>query len=155
MRRRAREKQKRENRPISKRLRATLLRSFRGLHGEKMVCVRTGTLGKAKSHFNPTQTSWGPHHHVEAAIDWCSSISRFTCIYYIYDRKFSLHYPKRSESTRVLGTDRKFVTMSRVKVNSISELVGNREEKSALFGVICCCCDDRLLSRAVISGNTV
>ena len=50
-----------EDRPILKRLRATLLRSFRGLHGKKMVCVRgvpgvTGTLGKANSHFNPTQT---------------------------------------------------------------------------------------------------
>ena len=29
-----------EDRPILKRLRATLLWSFRGLHGEKMVCVR-------------------------------------------------------------------------------------------------------------------
>ena len=61
MRRRARERQeKREDGPILKRLRATLLRSFMGLHGEKMVCVRgvpgvTGTLGKANSHFNPTQ----------------------------------------------------------------------------------------------------
>ena len=68
-----------EDRPILKRLRATLLRSFRGLHGEKMVCVRgvpgvTGTLGKANSHFDPTQTGRGPHHHVEAAVDWCSSI---------------------------------------------------------------------------------
>ena len=36
MRRRAKERQKRgENRLILKRLRATLLRSFRGLHGEK------------------------------------------------------------------------------------------------------------------------
>ena len=48
-----------ENRPILKRLHATLLRSFRGLHGEKMVCVRqvpgvAGTLGKANSHFDPT-----------------------------------------------------------------------------------------------------
>ena len=50
-----------------------------GLHGEKMVCVRgvpgvTGTLGKANSHFDPTQTGRGPHHHVEAAVDWYSSI---------------------------------------------------------------------------------
>ena len=58
MRKRARERQeKREDRPISKRLRATLLRSFKGLHGKKMVCVRgvrgiTGTLGKANSHFD-------------------------------------------------------------------------------------------------------
>ena len=46
-----------------------------GLHGEKMVCVRgvpgvTGTLGKINSHFDPTQTGRGPHHHVEAAADW-------------------------------------------------------------------------------------
>ena len=65
MRRRARERQeKREDRSILKRLRATLLRSFRGLHGEKMVCVRvvpgvTGTLGKTNSHFDPTQTGLG------------------------------------------------------------------------------------------------
>ena len=43
-------------RPISKRLRAVLLRSFK-----KMVCVRgvpgvTGTFEKANSHFGPTQT---------------------------------------------------------------------------------------------------
>ena len=70
---------KRKDKPILKRLRATLLQWFRGLHGEKMVCVRgmpwvTGTLGKANSHFDPTQTGRGPHHHVEAAVDWYSSI---------------------------------------------------------------------------------
>ena len=50
-----------EDRPILKRLRATLLRLFRRLHGKKMVCVRgvprvTGTLEKTNSYFNPTQT---------------------------------------------------------------------------------------------------
>ena len=80
MKRRGRERQeKRENRSILKRLRATLLQSFRGLHGEKMVCVRgvprvTGTLGKVNSHLNPIQTGLGIHHHVEAAVAWCSSI---------------------------------------------------------------------------------
>ena len=61
MRRRARERQeKREDKlPILKKLRAALPRSFRGQHGEKMVCVRgvrwvTGTLGKANSNFDPT-----------------------------------------------------------------------------------------------------
>ena len=44
--------------------------------------------------------------------------------------------------------------MIRVKVDSKSELVEDRERKSTLYGVICCC-DDRLLSRAVISGHTV
>ena len=44
--------------------------------------------------------------------------------------------------------------MVRVKVNSNSELVEDREGKSALYGVICFC-DDRLLSRAVICGHTV
>ena len=64
MRRRARERQKREDRPNLKTLRATLLRSFWGLHSEKMVCERgvpgvTGTLGKTNSHFNSTQTGLG------------------------------------------------------------------------------------------------
>ena len=82
------------------------------------------------------------------------NFARFTCIYYIYDRNFALHYPKRSESIRVLGTDRKFVMMIRVKVNSRSELVKNKEGKSTLYCVIYCC-DNRLLSRAVICGHTI
>ena len=41
-----------------------------------------------------------------------------------------------------------------VEVNSKSELVEDREGKSALYGVICCC-DDRLLSRAEICSHTV
>ena len=66
MRRWARERQeKRENmQSISKRLCATLLWSFKGYHGEEMVCVRgvpkvTGILGKANSYFNPTQMGSG------------------------------------------------------------------------------------------------
>ena len=59
-----------------------------------------------------------------------------------------------SKKIGVLRTDRKSVMMIRVKVNSKSELVKNKERKSALYGVICCC-DDRLLSRAVICGHTV
>ena len=83
-----------ENRPISKRLRATLLRSFRGLHGEKMVCVRgvpgvTETLGKANSHFDPTQTGRGTHHHVEPAVDWCSSILLALHVHNIYTTEIS------------------------------------------------------------------
>ena len=42
----------------------------------------------------------------------------------------------------------------RVKVNSKSELVEGKDEKPALYGVICCC-DDKLLSRAVMYGHTV
>ena len=61
---------------------------------------------------------------------------------------------KRSETIRVLGIDRKSVIMVRVKVNSKSELVEDREGKSALYSVICCC-DDRFLSRAVICDHTV
>ena len=89
------------------------------------------------------------------AVDWCSSILLALNVYTIYtDRKFTLYYLKRSESIRVLGTDRKSVMMIRVKVNSKTELVENREGKSALYGAICCG-DDRLLSRAVICGHTV
>ena len=82
------------------------------------------------------------------------NFARFTCTYYIYDRNFALHYPKRSESIRVLRTDKRSVMMIRVKVNSKSELVEDREGKSAPYGVICCC-DDRLLLRAVICNHTV
>ena len=82
------------------------------------------------------------------------NFARFTCIYYIYDRNFALHYPKRSELIRVLETDRKSVMMIKVKVNSKSELIKDREGKSALYGVICCC-DDRLLSRALICRHTI
>ena len=82
------------------------------------------------------------------------NFARFTCIYYIYDRNFALHYPKRSESIRVLRTNRRSVMMIRVTVNSKSELVEDREGKSALYGVICCC-GDRLLSRAVICDHTI
>ena len=75
-------------------------------------------------------------------------------VYCIYDRNFSLHYEQRLESIRVLGTDRRSVLMTRVKVNSKSESVENRERKSALHGVICYC-DRRLLSRALICSPTV
>ena len=60
-------------------------------------------------------------------------------------------YGKQNKTKRVLRKDRRFVMMIRVKVNSKSELVEDREGKSALYGVICCC-DHRLLSRAVIRG---
>ena len=73
------------------------------------------------------------------------NFARFTCTYYIYDRNFALHYPKRSESIRVLRVDRRSVMIIRVNVNLKSELVEDREGKSTLYGVICCC-DDRLLS---------
>ena len=38
--------------------------------------------------------------------------------------------------------------MIRVKVNSKSKLVENREGKSTLY-VVTCCCDDKLFSRAI------
>ena len=56
----------------------------------------------------------------------------FTYIYYIYDRTFALHYLKRSELTRVLGTDRRSVMMIRGKVKSKSKSVEDREGKSVL-----------------------
>ena len=79
----------------------------------------------------------------------------FTCIYCIpYTTEISHCTVQKDRSQYVFGTDRKSVMMIRFKVNSKSELVEDREEKSALYGVICCC-DDRLLSRAVICGHTV
>ena len=78
-RRRARvgqERRKSKNRrPILKMLCAALLRSFRGQHSEKMNGECPGKLGPSG---RPTAISTqpkrgrGPHHHVEAAVDWCS-----------------------------------------------------------------------------------
>ena len=116
-----------------------------------MLCVRgvtgvSGTLGKANNHFDPTQTGRGPHHHVEAAVDWCSPILLALHVHTIYTTEIShFTFQKRSESIRVLRTDRRSVMMIRVNVNLRSELVEDREGKSTLYGVICCC-DHRLLS---------
>ena len=82
------------------------------------------------------------------------NFARFTCIYSIYNKNFALHYPKRLESIHVFGTDRKSVMMIKVKVNSNSKFLEDREGKSTLYGAICCC-DDRLLSRVVICNHTV
>ena len=107
MRRHSRERKKeREKRPILKRLRATLLRSFRGLHGEIMVCVRgvpglTGTLGKTNSYFDSTQTGRGPHHHVEAAVDWCSSILLALHVHTIYTTEISYFTIQKDRSQYV------------------------------------------------------
>ena len=118
-----------------------------------------GPSGKPTAILTHPKRGWGPHHYVEAAVDWYNSILLALHVYiiyryYIYDRNFALPYPKRSESIRVLETNRKSVILVRVKVSSKSELVEDREGKSALYGVICCC-DDRLLLRAVICGHTV
>ena len=75
------------------------------------------------------------------------------CIPYIR-QKFRTSLSKKIGVNTCLGTDRKSEMMIRVKVKSKSELAEDREEKSALYGVICYC-DDRLLSRAVICGHTV
>ena len=48
-------------------------------------------------------------------------------IYCIYVRNFALRYSERLESIHVLGTDRRSVLIIRVKVNSKSELVEDRE----------------------------
>ena len=77
-RRRARERQGKEEdrRPILKKLRAALLRSFRGQHGEKMICASevprvTGTSGRPTAISTQLKQGWRPHHEVEVAVDWC------------------------------------------------------------------------------------
>ena len=77
------------------------------------------------------------------------------CSLYMYIRQKSrTSLSKKIRVNTCLGTDRRSLIMIRVKVNSKSGLVEDREGKSALYGVICCC-DERLLSRAVICGHTV
>ena len=76
-------------------------------------------------------------------------------MYIVYIRqKFRTSLSKKIGINTCLGTDRKSKMMIRVKVKSNSELVEDRERKSALYGVICCC-DDRLFSTVVICGRTV
>ena len=75
-------------------------------------------------------------------------------IYCIYDRNLALYYSEKLQSLRVLGTDRRSVLIIRVKVNSKSELVEDKEGKSVPYRVICCC-DDTLLSKAVTCGHMV
>ena len=65
-----------------------------GTARQKMVCVRevpgvTGTLGEANSYFDPIQTGRGLHHHVEAAVDWCSSILLALHVHTIYTTDIS------------------------------------------------------------------
>ena len=76
-------------------------------------------------------------------------------MYILYIRqKFRTLLFKKIGVNTYLGTDRKSEMMIRVKVKSKSELVKNKEGKSALNSVICCC-HDRLLSRTVTCGHTV
>ena len=156
MRTRAREGQEmREDKLILKRLRATLMRSFRGLHGEKNGFCEGSAWGNWDSREGQQPFQTNPN----GVGDCTTTLRRLLigavqfCSLYMYIL-YILHYPKRSESIRVLGTNRKSVMVIRVKVNSKSELVEDREGTSALCGVICCC-DDRLLLRAVICSHTV
>ena len=76
-------------------------------------------------------------------------------MYILYIRqKFRTSLSKKIGVNTCSGTDRKSQMMNRVKVKSKSELVEDREKKSAPYSVICCC-DNRLISRAVIYGHTV
>ena len=68
-----------DKRLILKRLRVTLLRSFKGQHGEKNGLCEGSSRGKWAGRLTAIsiQPKWGcmgPHHYVEAAVDWCSSI---------------------------------------------------------------------------------
>ena len=66
-------------------------------------------------------------------------------MYILYIRqKFRTSLSKKIGVNTCLGTDRWSEMMIRVKVKSKSELVEDRDGKSALCGVICCC-GDRLL----------
>ena len=55
---------------------------------------------------------------------------------YVYNRNFTHHYSERLESIGVVRTDRRSTLMIRVKVNSKSELVENKERNSLLYVVV-------------------
>ena len=69
------EKKRKSSRLILKRLCAAFLRSFRGQHGEKTGLYEDSARGnwiprEFQQPFQPKRGR-GPHHHVEAAVDWC------------------------------------------------------------------------------------
>ena len=75
-------------------------------------------------------------------------------MYILYIRqKFRTSLSKKT-GVNTCFEDGQKVMMIRVKINSKSEFVENREGKSTLYDVICCC-DYRLLSRVVICGHTI
>ena len=157
MRRRARERQekKEDKRSILKRVYAAFLQSFRGQHSEKMVCVGLSDRGNWEP--RKSQQPFRPNPNVAMdrtitlrrllikAVQFCS-----LCILYIR-QKFRTSLFRKIRGNSCFGDGQKVVSMIRVKVNSKSELVEDREGKSVLY----CCCDDRLLSRAVKCGHTV
>ena len=59
-----------------------------------MLCVRgvpgvTDTPGRPTAILTQPKRGWGPHHHVEAAVDWCSSILLALPVYTIYTTEIS------------------------------------------------------------------
>ena len=138
MRRWSRERlEKRENkRPISKRLRAALLWSFRGSKAEKWFVWGSprdnwGTR-EDQQPFRPNPNGVGEstttlRRLLIGSVQFCS-------LYILYIRqKFRTLLFRKIESIRILGTNRKSVIMIGVKVNSKSELIEDREGKSALY----------------------
>ena len=75
--------------------------SVRGVPGE------TGTLGKINSHLNPTQTGLGPHHNVEAAVDWCRLILLALHVYTRVRQKFRTSLSKKIGVNTCFGDGQK------------------------------------------------
>ena len=76
---------------------AVLLRSFRGQHGKQMIgCERCsgllGLSGRPTAISTQLKRGRGPHHHIEAAVDWCSSQN----FQYIYQTKNSCKIYRKS-----------------------------------------------------------
>ena len=70
------EKTRKNSRTIFERLSAAFLPSYGGQHGENIICIRgvpgiTGTFGRPTAISIQLKRCRVPHHHVEAAVDWC------------------------------------------------------------------------------------
>ena len=65
--------------------------------------------GSARGNWNPREEQppfrpkcvWGPHHHVEAAVDWCSSILLASHVYTIYTTETSHFTIQKDQSQYV------------------------------------------------------
>ena len=90
---------------------------------------------KANSHFNPPQTGSGPHHHVEAAVDWRSKqdlrhetlwLQKITCIF-DFNAK-TLHAHRKLKIRIVIRADANAVTISQRAIISAGKTRFSKEE---------------------------
>ena len=63
--------------------------------------------GRPTATLTPPKQDWGPHYHVEEAVDWCSSILLALHVYTIYTTEISHFTIQKDRSQYVFGDGQK------------------------------------------------